>query len=85
MTDTSPPRRAYQLTLHLEADDMRELESALFRLSTQVAVGEISNNCVSGGYRSGFIWDLKHDPKMTGDRYREELAAYVAAQRGAND
>jgi hypothetical protein len=70
MTDTSPPHRAYQLTLKIGADDERALASALYNLSNQVAAGKISQHCVSGGYDSGYIWDLKHDPEMTGDRYR---------------
>ena len=85
MADTKPPRRAYRLTLELEADDERALESALFNLSNQVAAGEISNHCVSGGYSSGFTWKLEHDPEMTGDRYREELGAYVSALRRSSD
>lgn len=71
-----PPRRAFRLTLKIEADDRIELANALYQFGSQLEADQISTG-VWGGPSSGGIYELSIDPDMTHDRYFEGVRQYL--------
>lgn len=78
------PRRAWRLKLSLHADTREDLVHALVELGERALVGEVLTEAgaigAAGGTTSGFAYTLNVTPEMTGDRYRQELLAYVDAK-----
>lgn len=72
------PTRAWTLKLEIGADSPDYLLSALKQLHLDFLLqGVPVGNGASGGCDSGWSYDVKHDPEMTPEKYREQLAAYV--------
>lgn len=74
--EAAPPVRAFRLTLRLDADDLHELACALYAIAHHAERGELTTG-VSGGYGSGYIYELLSDPAMTHDAYFQELDVYL--------
>lgn len=76
------PRRAFRLTLALEADTRSDLASALNSLAYEVDSDQLTVGC-SGSPSSGAIYELLRDPDMTHEKYFEELRAYLEAAKAS--
>ena len=76
---STAPKRAFRLTLRLEADDRAELADALRSFADQVDREEVTTG-VSGGPSSGSIYELLHDPAMTHERYFADLNEYLSGK-----
>lgn len=78
---SNKPNRRYQVEIRMGADDLRAvikaLESIVFDLEARKAEDE-PLDMVSGGWDSGYYLSAKVDTGITGDSYREALAAYMA-------
>lgn len=85
MSVTDPPHRRLRLTLDLEADDLTSLTGALEALATNLLIADRESipDYASGGYHSGFSYKLTCDPDQTGDRFRDQLAAWSEQRRAA--
>ncbi len=70
----SNPARAYRLTLMLDADSLSELVNALHSIAHRALSQELTVG-VSGGYDSGYCYELLHDPAQTHEAYFEQLRA----------
>ena len=76
MNQPPAPQRAYHLTIDVSADTFTDLIDLLHHLEYTLHAG--STNVTSGGYSSGGMWTLTHDPAMTHDRYAAECQAWLA-------
>jgi len=91
MSDLPPiPHRRHRLVLHLEADDIGELENALTQIGTHLVMDDMRGRdwnqpveISSGGYHSGHTLSLESDTSVTGDAYRESLKAWHQQLRAA--
>lgn len=83
-TKTRPPRRAFHLTLTVQADTEAELLQVLDEYAelarTNVPRGSL--NSAMGGVSSGACYEATVDPTMTHERYVRELDAYFDRERG---
>jgi len=85
MTDPSAevvPVRAFRFTLRLDADSRDDLTQALENIATRIALDELTTG-VSGGYGSGYSYELLNDPSQTHERYFADLNAWLAKARDA--
>lgn len=76
------PVRAVRLTLRIESDTRNDLVSALINFATQVDREEVTTG-VSGGYNSGWIYELLVDPAQTHEAYFQQLHAYLEGENNA--
>lgn len=79
MSTPPAPRRAYHLTIDVGADTFNDLIDLLHHIEYTLHAG--STNVTSGGYASGGMWTLTHDPEMTHDRYAAACAEWLAARK----
>lgn len=70
------PKRAFRLTLRLDADSRVDLASTLENLALLVARDELTTGA-SGGYDSGYVYELLHDPDQTHEQYFKQLREYL--------
>jgi len=70
------PRRAVRLTLQLDADTIRDLAHALEQIAMRVERDEMTTGC-SGGYTSGYSYELLQDPEQTHDGYFAQLREHL--------
>jgi len=77
-TDASKPHRACRLVLDLEADDRKALADSLYNMADRIERGEMTKG-VSGGYSSGYIYELTESDRPTHAEYMRELNAYLDA------
>jgi hypothetical protein len=77
MTTDKPPRRAFRLTMALEADTRSGLADALRNLADRVDRDEVTVG-VWGSPSNGAIYELLSDPEMTHDAYHAALRQYLA-------
>ena len=77
MSTTDKPERARVLTLELQADSDDDLAGALTALAAAVDRGELTKG-VSGGARSGYIYELRDGNCADHDEYFARLSAYLA-------
>lgn len=87
MTAAKPydgPHRRLRLELELEADDLEALVDRLRIVATDLEMRrrerllDITSAGFRGvGYTAGHHYTLTCDPDMTGDRYRDQLAAWA--------
>lgn len=70
------PCRAVRLTLQLDADTMMDLATALEQIAMRVERGEMTTGC-SGGYTSGYSYELLQDPEQTHDGYFAKLRNHL--------
>ena len=71
------PVRAVRLTLMLEADSLRECCAALEQIAWAAERGELTTGS-SGGYGSGYTYELLQNPEQTHERYFAELRRHLA-------
>lgn len=76
------PRRAYKLTLELNADKLKDLLNSLEHIIFTIDVYD-TRNSVSGGYSSGYILDIDIDETITHDKYMEDVRQYLATKKDA--
>jgi hypothetical protein len=78
------PKRACRFVLDLEADTRDDLATALYNMASQLERGELTKG-VSGGYSSGYIYELIENDTPTHDEWARNLRAYLDAKpRGVN-
>jgi hypothetical protein len=75
MTDNKP-ERARVLTLELQADTDAELADALRNVASLIDRGRLTNG-VSGGYSSGYIYDLRDGNCPDHDAFAQRLRRYL--------
>ena len=77
------PKRRYELSLAVEADDLNNLIGVLnhiqFELSSQPE--DTPRNIVSGGYGSSFILDLAVNQAVTHDTWEVALSDYLKEKK----
>ena len=74
------PKEAFVVNMKVTAHDRASLLRALDEmrgLAEQGVRGSVGG-CAGGGWHH---FRMRHDPEMTRDRYREEIAAYFEAKR----
>ncbi len=70
------PRRAYVFTVEIGADTRDDLCAALRQLEFEIAADMLTHG-VSGGYSSGYTYNLDVDETITHDRYMDDLHRYL--------
>ena len=74
------PQRRIEIRLNLGADDWPEVVRALENLALAIERGEHRSHGLSAGWASSYTIIVHENPTQTGDKYRDEIAAYVAAR-----
>lgn len=83
------PHRRLRLSLHVEADDLEALADRLriisedLRMRRQEKLRLTSGGYLGGEFASGADLELRCDPRMTGDRYRDAFAAWKRNRQAA--
>ena len=77
------PKRAYRLTLVLDADTQRDLANALWQMSMRIDRGELSTG-MSGAPSDGSIYELLHDPAQTHETYFQQVREYLERKQPAD-
>ena len=72
----TPPRRAFCLTLKMEADNRKALVSALMNFAVNIDREEITEGAI-GGYDSGASYELLIDHTQTHEGYCNQLNEYL--------
>lgn len=84
---TTPPKRAVQFRLEVQADTVDDLFRALTDLATQICAGQLSTHAISGGaFSSHECWMTVAD-HPTHAEYIEQLEHWrdrITADRGGN-
>src|SRR5581483_7940282 len=78
-SDPPPPKRRYELTLTLGADDLKEIDHGLNEIARQI-IYEHSRNSTSGGCGVGWHFEIVEHPEMTHEHYVTALHEYLAAK-----
>ena len=73
---TTAPRRAFRLTLELDADTADDMASALCNLAALVERGEVTVG-TWGSPSDGALYELLTDPAMTHEAYFEKVREYL--------
>ena len=76
---SAPPKRACRLVLDLEADTRDDLASAIYNLAIQLERGELTQG-VSGGYSSGYIYELSENEHPKHSEWAAQLRAYIESR-----
>lgn len=74
------PHRACRFVLDLQADNRQELADALYNMASRIERGEMSRG-VSGGYSSGYIYELTENDQPTHDAYFDSLNTYLERRK----
>jgi hypothetical protein len=82
MSDAHMPRRAFRLTLVLEADTREGLADELHRFGERVELDDVTVG-VTVEPSAGAIYELLHDPTMTHQRYFAQVRERLQAEREA--
>lgn len=77
------PRRACRFVLDLEADTRDDIAAALYNMASQIERGEMTQG-VSGGYSSGYIYELSESDHPTHTEWAESLRAYLDDKKAAS-
>lgn len=72
----SGPRRAFCLTMRMEADSRNDLVSALMNFAANIDCEEVTVGAI-GGPNSGVTYELLIDAEQTHDAYFEQLHQYL--------
>lgn len=83
MADLNQPRRACRLVLDLEADDRQGIADALYGMASRIERGEMSRG-VSGGYSSGYVYELVENDSPSHDEFFKRLTAYLDAKKATD-
>lgn len=81
MSDKTPPKRAYRLTLALEADTRTDMAWAMRNMADRIEREQVTVG-VWGSPSDGAIYELLCDPDMTHDAYHAALRAYLDGKKG---
>ncbi|MEX3630544.1 MAG: hypothetical protein VB138_14975 [Burkholderia sp.] len=84
---TTPPKRAVQFRLELQADTVDHLVTALTDLATQICADRLSAHAISGGAFSSHECWLAVEDHPTHAEYIEQLDQWrerITAARGGN-
>lgn len=73
------PRRTFELDVHVDGDTWDDVLRELRHLVRHIEDHGPECKSVGGGYSTGHIVSIRHDPEMTGDRFRENLEKYLEA------
>ncbi len=76
MTADIKPRRAFRLTLMIEADTLGDLGDQLYEVGSQAIRGELSTG-VFGSPHAGGAYELLTNPGQTHDAYHAQLRAHL--------
>jgi hypothetical protein len=76
------PKRACQFVLDLQADTRQELADSLYNIASRIERGEMTRG-VSGGYSSGYVYELTENEGPTHDEWAANLRAYLDAKKDA--
>lgn len=79
--DDGGPKRAFELTISIGADDRKSMLRLLEHYSAQLAEG--SNSVVSGGYDAGGWFAVTERPEQTHEKWSADLDAHLAARKAA--
>jgi hypothetical protein len=84
-TVTKPvaPKRACRFILDLEADTRQDIVNALISMAHQIERDEMTQG-VSGGYSSGYIYELSESDRPTHTEWAEKLRAYLDDKKAAS-
>jgi len=74
------PKRACRFVLDLEADTQQDIVSALISMAHQIERDEMTQG-VSGGYSSGYIYELTLRDRPTHSEWAANLRAYLDAKK----
>lgn len=80
---STKPKRAFRLTLMLDADTRNDMSDALRRMADDVEHESMTVGFY-GSPSDGAIYELLHDPEMTHDVYHAALREYLAAKAKEN-
>ena len=75
---SNKPKRAFRLTLMLDADTSNDMADALRMMADDVEHGTMTVGFY-GSPSDGAIYELLHDPEMTHDAYFSALREYLVA------
>ena len=84
MADLKAPVRACRFVLDLQADTRQDLADDLYNLARRIERGELTKG-LSGGYSSGYIYELTENEGPSHDEWYAQLTAYLAALGGTHD
>lgn len=76
------PKRACRFVLDLEADTRDDLATALFNIASQLERSELTQG-VSGGYSSGYIYELSENDRPSHTEWAQQLRAYLDAKHNS--
>ena len=74
------PKRAFRLTMMLDADTREDMVEALRRMADDVALDAITVG-LYGSPTDSAIYELLHDPAMTHDAYHAALREYLSTAK----
>lgn len=75
------PQRTFKVTVTVQGDTWEDAMRELHACARHVEDHGPECEQVTGGYSSSSIIDVRHDPAMTGDKYRDLVDEYLAEQR----
>lgn len=75
------PKRAFRLTMMLDADTRADMADALRRMADDVELESMTVGFY-GSPSDGAIYELLHDPGMTHDAYHAALREYLDKAKG---
>jgi hypothetical protein len=76
-------KRACRFVLDLEADTRQDIVNALISMAHQIERDEMTQG-VSGGYSSGYIYELSESDRPTHTEWAEKLRAYLDDKKAAS-
>lgn len=82
MAKQNAPKRACRFVLDLQADNRQELADALYNIASRIERGEMTKG-LSGGYSSGYIYELVENDGPTHDEFVQQLSSYLDQQNDA--
>lgn len=76
------PKRRFELSILISGDTWEDVKQELDRIYPHVLEHGPKCNSVSGSPSSGHVVDITERPKMTQERYIQDLEAYLAIVKG---
>jgi hypothetical protein len=79
------PKRAVTLELEMQADEPRELATALYNFATQIDRNEVSRSGVSGSYHAGYTYTYAVNDAPSHEEYFAAVDVWLAARKAAKE
>lgn len=79
------PKRAVTLELEMQADEPRELATALYNFATQIDRNEVSRSGVSGGYHAGYTYTYTANEAPSHDEYFAAVDVWLESRKAAKE